>query len=92
MTLSTIGAPFPFILGIHPSYIEQDDRCISEETVRVYLDTNVIDYGSYGPPPPLPDRQSKKLLQEIIGMYVFMYVFMLLLFCWLSSTISLILN
>ena len=63
--LGVLGAPFPFILGMHPEFLERDDCSVGEETVRIYLDSNSIDYGALGPAPPLPDRRAKKLLLQI---------------------------
>ena len=63
--LRALEAPFPFILGIHSSFLQGSDCLIGNETVRIYLDENRIDFGSKGPAPPLPDRPYSKLLQVI---------------------------
>ncbi len=53
-----LGAPFPFILGLHTSnYVNKKECCISDETVRVLLDENKIIFGSQGHAPPLPERR-----------------------------------
>jgi hypothetical protein len=60
-----LAAPFPFITGIHTSYLQQHERDIGEETVRVYLDVNHIDFGTLGATPTLPDRGLRKLQNEV---------------------------
>ncbi|CAK9252177.1 unnamed protein product [Sphagnum jensenii] len=60
-----LGAPFPFIAGVHSSYFSMIDPKLCEEAVRVFLDDNRLEFGSLPPPPPLPDKQAKKLIAEI---------------------------
>lgn len=62
-----LGAPFPFILGIHTSMLDLKDCNIGEETVQVFLDDNRIDYGSLGPSPPLPEKRARKLFNQLVA-------------------------
>lgn len=74
---SEFGAP-----DTHSSFLDQpnstprasefvDDRyyaVFSPETVRVYLDEDRIEFGSLGPPPPLPERRRRKLHTDMMTM------------------------
>ena len=60
-----LGAPFPFIVGIHSSFLLCPDCVLPAEGTVVDLDRNKISYGNFGLPPPLPDRRCRKLLQLI---------------------------
>jgi hypothetical protein len=64
--IGMLAAPFPFVTGIHTSYLESHTKDICEETVVVYLDSNQITFGNMGLP-PIPDKRAKKLLSEIIA-------------------------
>ena len=58
-------APFPFLVGIHSSFLLHEDCCISEESVVIYLDENRLTFGSLGTPFRLPDHRHNKLLKGI---------------------------
>ncbi len=65
-TTGALGAPFPFILGIHTLFLSEDQNSLfSDEIIRVYLDENRIIFGRIGTPPALPERRYKKLLALI---------------------------
>lgn len=65
--VGVLGAPFPFIVGIHASFLKSRDCSFAPETVRVFLDNNLIDFGALGQPPALPERRAKKLMQVILS-------------------------
>jgi hypothetical protein len=50
-----------------PSYQSSSSghAVFAPETIKVFLDTNEIDFGSLGPPPTLPDSKLKKLLADL---------------------------
>ena len=60
-----LGAPFPFIVGIHSSFLLCADCVLPPEGTVIDLDHNMITYGTFGLPPALPDRRCRKLLQLI---------------------------
>jgi hypothetical protein len=65
--LGVLGAPFPYILGIHLSFLEHKDCIFSSDSARVYLDKNLIEFGEDFPSlPELPERRARKLLQAIV--------------------------
>jgi hypothetical protein len=41
------------------------EAALLPETVKVYIDDGVIDFGSLGEPPPLPESRKKKILTEL---------------------------
>ncbi len=61
-----LGAPFPFIFGIHHETYKNNASLIANETVKVFLDDNVIAFGSLGLPPPIPEGRYKKLYFHMI--------------------------
>lgn len=61
--LAVLGAPFPFMVGLHTTFLQ--DYKLSPDAAIVELDKNKISFGSLGPPPSLPDRQGKKLMQAL---------------------------
>lgn len=63
--IGILAAPLPFIVGILSTYLAEEDCYIGEESVRVYLDENKIDFGTLGPPPTIPERRRKKLISAI---------------------------
>eukprot|EP01038_Epipyxis_sp_PR26KG_P004270 gene4270-6049_t len=63
--LGMLGAPFPFIVGLHTSIYSTPECCIFDDAVRIFLDENRIVFGKGGQPPALPDRNHKKLLSHI---------------------------
>jgi hypothetical protein len=63
--LGVLGAPFPFIFGIHVDTYRSHQSMISDETVVVFLDDDRIHFGACGSPPLLPDRRLAKLLAHI---------------------------
>jgi hypothetical protein len=65
--IGMLAAPFPFILGVHSSLLDRDDCCIGDDTCKIFLDTNKIDFGANDAPPPLPDRRAKKLLAQVLS-------------------------
>ncbi len=70
--LGALGAPFPFIFGIHAKTYEDNHYLVAPETVKIFLDDDMIDFGALGPPPALPDRRAQKLLthiQQVIPWY-----------------------
>ena len=52
-------------MGLHSSFLGLDDCCLPEEAFQVFLDENRVAPGSLGPPPVLPDRRGRKLMQII---------------------------
>jgi hypothetical protein len=60
-----LGAPVPFIVGLHSSFLQSTDCAIPDEAVTVYLDDNRIEYGLLGPPPQLPDARGRKLVASV---------------------------
>ena len=60
-----LGAPFPFIFGVSTETYQLNSSLVSNETVKVFLDDNKIDFGELGPPPPLPERRHMKLKNQI---------------------------
>lgn len=51
---------------LRDSILSSDSYSIfSPETIRVYLDTDVIEFGSLGVPPMLPEARYKKLLTDL---------------------------
>lgn len=66
VSLGALGAPFPFIFGIHHETYKNNASLIANETVKVFLDDNVIAFGSLGLPPPIPEGRYKKLYYHII--------------------------
>jgi hypothetical protein len=71
LTLSFIDAPFPYLCGIIRDNLQQAIENISEETIVVDLDQNLITMGENTPPfPPMPFRRRMKLescLQKTVG-------------------------
>lgn len=80
--VDAVGMPMPFIVGLHTTLLKGNEGLIAEEAVRVLLDENRIVYPSskqsfqsrntvddrkLGPPPALPERQGRKLLQVILS-------------------------
>lgn len=63
--IEAFGAPFPFIFGIDQQTYNESSSFILPETVRVFLDDDVIDLGSLGLPPPMPEARYRKLLKSI---------------------------
>ena len=63
--LAVLGAPFPFMVGIHSSFLAGMDCKLPSDAAIVELDKNKIVFGRQGPPPTLPDRQGKKLIQAL---------------------------
>ena len=63
--LAVLGAPFPFMVGIHSSFLAGTDCTLPADAAVVELDKNKISFGRQGPPPSLPDRQCKKLVQAL---------------------------
>jgi hypothetical protein len=47
------------------SYSHEGSAVFQPETMRVFLDTNEIDFGSVGAPPSLPESRLKKLLIDL---------------------------
>eukprot|EP01035_Chromulina_nebulosa_P020331 gene20331-26391_t len=62
--IGVLGAPFPFIIGIHNSFLNHKDCSFNDEAVKVYLDDNIIQVNNLELP-PLPERRAKKLLQVL---------------------------
>jgi hypothetical protein len=58
-------APFPFIYGISHSLYEENKGIIPSQTVKIFLDSDVVDFGSCGPPPRLPEKRFRKLLSQL---------------------------
>jgi hypothetical protein len=63
--VGVLGAPVPFIVGLHPSFMRSSDCIIPDEAVTVFLDDNKINLGILGPPPPLPEGRGRKLVSLI---------------------------
>ena len=76
--IGVLGAPVPFQVGIHSSFIKKLDpeNTItvsdfensslireSQNAIRVYLDFDHIELGEEGSPPALPEPRGKKLLE-----------------------------
>lgn len=65
--VGVLGAPFPYILGLHASFLDNKDCVFSSDSARVYLDKNLIEFGvDFSQLPELPERRAKKLLNVII--------------------------
>ena len=62
-----LGAPFPFLVGIHSTFLTCEDCVLPHEAAIVDLDRNRINFGRLGPPPLLPDKRCRKLLQLILS-------------------------
>ena len=57
-----LGAPVPFIVGIHDSFLLHKDCNFGEETIKIYLDLNKIEFGNETIQLPiLPEKRLKKL-------------------------------
>ena len=65
--LGVLGAPFPYLVGIHSSFLTCADCVLPHEGALIDLDKNIISYGRLGPPPLLPDKRCRKLHQLIIS-------------------------
>ena len=63
--LAVLGAPFPFMVGVHTSFLRGADCKLPADAAVVDLDKGTIVFGKLGPPPPLPDRPGKKLMQVL---------------------------
>ena len=63
--LAVLGAPFPFMVGVHTSFLGGADCKLPADAAVVDLDKGAIAFGKLGPPPPLPDRPGKKLMQAL---------------------------
>jgi hypothetical protein len=60
--LGVLGAPFPFLLGIHSSFLKSPECVLPVEGSVIDLDRNRITFGTLGPPPTLPPGRCRKLL------------------------------
>ena len=68
LTISgVLGAPFPYLVGIHSSFLSCADCVLPHEGALIDLDKNIISFGRLGPPPLLPDKRCRKLHQLIIS-------------------------
>jgi hypothetical protein len=65
LMLGAFQAPFPFIYGIGQSLYEGNKGIIPSQTAKIFLDNNVVDFGSCGPPPRLPEKRFRKLLGQL---------------------------
>ena len=81
--IGVLGAPVPFQVGIHSSFIKNSDleKILtvsdiensslireSQNAVRVYIDYDHIELGEEGRPPALPEPRGKKLLEVCLYM------------------------
>lgn len=63
--LGVLGAPFPFLLGLHSSLYEENTSSVGGETVKVFLDLDIIDIPQAYPLPALPDTRRAKLVAAL---------------------------
>lgn len=63
----------------------EGNSIFSPETIKVYLDTDVIEFGSFGLPPSLPESKYKKLISELRLITFFLLIFYLFLILFFSS-------
>ena len=76
--IGVLGAPVPFQVGIHSSFIIKPDPeqtllssdfektsliCESQNAIRVYIDFDRIVLGEEGKPPALPEPRGRKLME-----------------------------
>lgn len=59
--IEVLAAPFPFIVGVHESFLRHKDCNFNEDTIRVFLDENRIEFGTLRIP-NVPEKLSQKLL------------------------------
>lgn len=64
--LGVLGAPVPFLVGVHTDFLESVNCCIPEEAVVVFIDDNRVELGALGTPPALPEGRGKKLHNSLI--------------------------
>jgi hypothetical protein len=64
--LGAVGAPFPYLFGIHVDMYATAQSLLLPETVCVFLDENRIEFGLLGKSPKFPERRYRKLLQAMI--------------------------
>ena len=84
--IGVLGAPVPFQVGIHSSFIRTSDpeKTLtvsdiensllireSQNAIRVYVDFDHIELGDEGSPPALPEPRGKKLLDVHTCQYFF---------------------
>jgi hypothetical protein len=60
-----IGAPFPYIVGIHSSFLASSELSLSEDAAKIFLDDNGVLCGRLGAPPALPDKRYRKLMAKV---------------------------
>eukprot|EP01039_Chlorochromonas_danica_P007170 gene7170-7932_t len=60
--LGVLGAPFPFLVGLHDTIYEGNKSSLGSEVVKVFLDQDIVEVGTLGPLPALPDHRKGKLM------------------------------
>lgn len=65
--VGVLGAPFPFITGIHSSFLNYECS-FGLDCIKVFLDENRIEFDHESTSlPPLPEKRAKKLLAGIVA-------------------------